>query len=255
MAQGAYTLEAKTVAPPLTLPVHFSIFTSLAPENHHVMTNADRPVPAPHSRTIVELAKMAGKTTAAFYNWENLRDISLPGFLDHALFMANSAAVNGDAEIAASAIDHILTKKPDFSFIYLGGVDETAHRCGFMSQEYLRSLHNADRAVGAIFDSLRKEQLADHYNILIQSDHGGVGNSHHQSDLETLTIPWIAIGPGITQGLLIKSNVTVLDTAPTLARLLKVAPDPGWQGRVIEEVLACPSTDAEKENPYGTAIR
>lgn len=103
--------------------------------------------------------------------------------LDHALFMANSAAVNGDAEIAASAIDHISTKKPDFSFIYLGGVDETAHRCGFMSQEYLRSLDNADRAVGAIFDSLRKEQLADHYNILIQSDHGG-------SATATIEVTW-----------------------------------------------------------------
>lgn len=239
MELGAYTMRASTVIPSLTLPVHFSMFTSLPPEEHHVLTNADRPQPAAHARSIIEVAGMAGKKTAAFYNWENLRDLSLPGFLNYALYISNGSGAGSDDVIAGSAGEHIVKMNPDLCFVYLGGVDELAHRCGFMSDEYFGGIESADRAVGVILESLERHGLHGRYNLLILSDHGGAGHSHRATatSAEILTVPWILAGPDIRQGVSIKASVTVLDTAPMLARLLKLTPDSSWQGRILEEAL------------------
>jgi choline-sulfatase len=53
-----------------------------------------------------------------------------------------------------------------------------------------------------------------------------------------MTIPWIVVGPGIRPGYEIKSSVGLLDTAPTLARLLEINPHPDWEGRCVEEIFA-----------------
>ena len=73
---------------------------------------------------------------------------------------------------------------------------------------------------------------------LLQSDHGGHERNHGTDLREDMTIPWLVAGPGIRAGHTIAADVSLLDTAPTLARLLGIAPDREWEGRCIEEVLA-----------------
>jgi arylsulfatase A-like enzyme len=52
-----------------------------------------------------------------------------------------------------------------------------------------------------------------------------------------MTIPWLAAGPGIRRGYTIDTPVSLLDTAPTIARLLGLAPDREWEGRCVEEIF------------------
>jgi arylsulfatase A-like enzyme len=54
---------------------------------------------------------------------------------------------------------------------------------------------------------------------------------------EDLTIPWFMVGPKVRSGYEIKAPVSLLDTAPTIARLLNVQPPTEWVGRAIEEAL------------------
>jgi predicted AlkP superfamily pyrophosphatase or phosphodiesterase len=235
--RGASTFAATTVIPPATLPVHFSIFSSLPPEGHGVTENGERPVPLPGVVTITERVKNDGGRTCAFFNWEPLRDLAPAGCLDHLLFMANLGECGGDLEIAAAAAAHIALTAPDFAFVYLGNADRAGHDHGFMSKGYLSAVQTADSAVGLILKTLEGHGLTACYNLVLQSDHGGVDHSHHDPLPEVVTIPWIASGPDVRAGITISSPVTVLDTAPTLARFLGIAVDESWQGKAVEEAF------------------
>ena len=52
-----------------------------------------------------------------------------------------------------------------------------------------------------------------------------------------MTIPWLAAGPNIRAGHTIAAPVSLLDTAPTLARLLGLAPHHEWEGTCVEEIF------------------
>jgi hypothetical protein len=52
-----------------------------------------------------------------------------------------------------------------------------------------------------------------------------------------LTVPWIAFGPDIKKGHVIEKNVSVLDTAPTLARLMDIHGHYAWEGSVVNEII------------------
>ncbi|MCU0587050.1 MAG: alkaline phosphatase family protein [Syntrophobacteraceae bacterium] len=234
---GVSTFSARTVMPSTTLPVHFSIFTSLPPEHHGITENLRRPVPFPGTMTITEMVKAAGGTTCMFCNWEPLRDLAPAGALDHLHFAANLHSPCGDLDIAAAASAHITAFLPDFAFVYLGSTDVAGHDHGFMSREYLRAIQKADRALGLILNRLEGHGLSDRYNLILMSDHGGIDQSHHEPVPEVLTVPWIAYGPDIRHGIAIASPVSVLDTAPTLAKLLHLREHESWRGRIVEEIL------------------
>jgi arylsulfatase A-like enzyme len=74
-------------------------------------------------------------------------------------------------------------------------------------------------------------------HIIVQSDHGGHDRGHGTEMPEDMTIPWLAAGPGIRSGHPITAQVSLLDTAPTVARLLGVTPPREWEGRVVEEIF------------------
>jgi arylsulfatase A-like enzyme len=72
---------------------------------------------------------------------------------------------------------------------------------------------------------------------LVLSDHGGSGHSHGRDAPEDTTVPWILAGPTIRSDHPISASVSVLDTAPTLARVLGIEPAALWEGRCIDEVF------------------
>jgi hypothetical protein len=84
---GAYTLEGKTVFPPVTLPVHTSIFHSVTPQRHGITTNIFVPFARPVNG-LFEQIKAAGGVSAMFYGWEQMRDVSRPGSLSWSEYMS-----------------------------------------------------------------------------------------------------------------------------------------------------------------------
>lgn len=237
MATGAWTLNARTVSPSITLPVHFSIFTSMPPSNHGIFANSSGLPPSESATGFFQWVKMMGGTTAMYYNWEFLRQLSPPGYLDSSIYLNTALTSDGDMRIAKAASDNIISLEPDFAFVYLGVLDETGHAHGYESQLYIDSLRSADQAVGYLLDELSDAGLINQYNILLQSDHGGFGHSHNDPVPEVMTIPWIMNGPDICSKEISETDITVLDTVPTLARCMGLPRHHLWQGKAIESII------------------
>ena len=234
---GTHTLNARTVTPSITLPAHFSIFTSLPPIAHNVLANTVSPNPSFTARSIIDVAKDFGKKTAAFYSWEQLRNLSGPGSLDCSHFINSGSIENIDLEVAQTAAGYLNSCCPDFCFIYLEGTDIAGHRSGFMSTEYLDAIETADTALGIILNELKKANLSDCYSIILHSDHGGINHDHTENTSEVMTVPWIAFGPEVRQKYIITDKVNIIDTAPTLAVLMDIPVHHTWHGRAISEIF------------------
>ena len=231
-ARSAWTMRASSVMPSVTLACHMSVFHSVPPMRHGVTTNIWTPMARPLPG-LFDLAKATGKRCAFLYNWEELRDLARPGSLELAYFRNTSYEPDGDDLIAAEAARVLPGGGYDFAFIYLGTVDVAGHYYGWMSDGYLAQVGTVDAALGTILDALPADTT-----YLVQSDHGGHHRNHGTDLPEDMTIPWLVAGPGIRAGHPIEAPVSLLDTAPTLARLLGIAPHQEWEGRCVEEIFA-----------------
>ncbi len=74
-------------------------------------------------------------------------------------------------------------------------------------------------------------------HLLIEADHGGHERNHGTDAPDDMTIPWLVWGDTIRQGHVIQENVSLLNTAPTVARLVGIEPADQWEGTVIEAVF------------------
>ncbi len=237
IGRGAHTFTMQSVFPPITHPAHVSIFTSIAPVTHGVLTNAGRPDPSAGAFSLLDLAKYGGKTVSGFFSWDHFTTLAAPGTFDFLVCSATAGRDDNDLIIMRHAIRHIVAEQPDFSFIYLEHTDKTGHRHGYMSPEYLKAIETADTAIGNLAAAFDQAHLHDTYHIIIQSDHGGIDFDHNRIVPEVMNVPWITAGPCIKNGHAITAPTSILDTAPTIARLLEIPPHPFWQGKVIDEAL------------------
>lgn len=238
MAEGAYTSQARAVVPSITLPCHVSMFCGVTPARHGTLSNVWN-LPHPPLPSLLDVAHAAGRSTASFYNWEELRDLSRPGSLDMAYFRSlGDPEGDSDLEIGAAAAAYLAEHAPTLAFVYLGALDEVGHRHGWMTAPYLQALEKADRALGLVRQGLLAAGLLDGTAIFVLADHAGHDLDHGAGTSLDLTIPWIACGAGIRKGHQIVAPVSLIDTAPTLACLLGLPCPPEWEGRVVEEALA-----------------
>ncbi len=237
MARGAATLTAQTVLPSITLPTHMSMFRGVPPETHGVFSNlylatAEEPVPG-----IIEVVREAKRRPAAFYTWEQLRDLSRPGALVYSAFIDiyGPHGQGSDGAIARLAAEYIAQHRPDFTFIYLGETDEIGHRYGWLSPEYLAAIARADAAIAHVLDRLEKDRLLERSAVLVTADHGGHDHGHGSDAAEDMTVPWLLAGAGVKKGYTIGGPLRIYDTAPTIAHLLGLPIPAAWQGRLVLE--------------------
>lgn len=232
IARGSATLAASSVMPSVTLPCHMSIFHSAPPARHGITTNLYIP-PARPLLGLIETLRAAGKRSAFVHNWDPLRDLCRPEQLSYSWFAEAPATIAYDDGVAAESLRLLRDEPPfDFYFIYFGGVDGSGHLYGWLSPEQLIMLERADAALGALM------QAAPEARFIVHSDHGGHERTHGTDMPEDMTIPWIAAGPGIKAGYSIERSVSLLDTAPTIAHMLGVAPPATWEGRAVEEIFS-----------------
>lgn len=234
LGSGACTFQAKTTMPTITLPCMVSMFLGTGPDRHGIATNTW--APARQIPSIVDLVHSAGRSTAAFYNWEPLRDLSMPGSLDASYFRRSYHAPQGDTEIAEGAASYLSNRSTDFAFVYLGYTDMAGHDYGWMTDSYLKAVSNADAGIGKVLDALRRAGVLEHTFLIVTSDHGGHEKTHGTNMPEDMIVPWVVSGPGVPSGVSIAHSVSIVDTAPTIAALLRLGPLEEWTGRVIREV-------------------
>jgi len=235
MNGGARTFEARTIMPSITLPCMASMLLGTGSERHGITTNTWTPIaPIP---SIIDLVHSAGKTTASFYNWEPLRDLSKPGSLDASLFRRNCGEPEGDLEIARYAAHYLSDKATSFALVYLGYTDMAGHDYGWMSDHYIEAVENADAGIGKVVNALRTAKRSKDTFSIVTSDHGGHEKTHGTALPQDMIIPWIISGPEVPAQLGITDTVNIADTAPTIAALMRIDRPDEWTGHVISEVV------------------
>lgn len=223
LEESCTCLNAQTVMPSVTLPCHMSLFHSVTPERHGILTNTYTPQVRP-VKGLCEVLSEAKKRCAAFYNWEPLRDLTRPGSLVHSVFYDETAEAGTDKKVTEAAIKYIKAEKPDFVFLYLGEADEKGHRYGWMKEAYRQAVAEAWNCIREI-----SENFGNEYAILVTADHGGHGRIHGMDIPEDMTIPLILHSISSKK----VRCASILDIAPTVTNLLDVEPDNDWEGESL----------------------
>ncbi len=222
---SAYSLTAQTVMPSVTLPCHMSLFHSVDPDRHGITTNTYIPQVRPIEGLIDRLDN-AGKKCAFFYTWEELRDLSRPDHLHTGLLINQHKQHGTDNLIPDAAIRYINAEQPDFLFLYIGETDELGgHDNGWMSEEYLKVVNNAVDCTAKLYENIPKD-----YTLILTADHGGHARAHGSDLPEDMTIPIFCAGPRFEKGREYPGG-SIKDIAPTVAKLLEVAPAKEWEGK------------------------
>lgn len=222
--KSIYTMDARTVFPSVTLPCHMSLFHSVDPWRHGITTNVYTPQVRP-VKGLCEVLRENKKRSAFFYDWEQLRDLSRPISLSFSYFCAGYEGYEkADKQLTGAAIEYIKEKSADFIFLYLGHPDAAGHDYGWMSAEYMDSVQKSWENITRVMDDLPED-----VTVIVTADHGGHERTHGTEVEEDMKIPVFATGKGIACGKL-QQNINIKDIAPTIAKLLDVAPDEEWEG-------------------------
>ncbi len=230
LKKSNFTLKGTTVMPSVTLPCHMSLFHSVEPARHGTTTNTYMPQVRP-IRGLVDVLNDSGKSCAFFYNWEQLRDLSRPGALTFSYFCRgkNLGWEKTNDMVAKAAAEYLKENETDFAFVYLAYVDAAGHKSGWMSPEYTYAIENSWKNIAYLL-----EELGDEYTVLITADHGGHDRTHGSELPEDMTIPVIVAGDWFVPGDKFET-ASILDLAPTIVKMLGVAPDEEWEGSALYE--------------------
>lgn len=223
----AYTYAASSMEPSVTFPCHFSMAHSVTPQRHGILTNSYVPQVRPVTG-IFEKVRACGGDAAMFYGWEPLRDIALPGALTFATYINAYAKESSDTVLTDEAIRITKENAPDLVFLYMVETDEKGgHDNGWMSEEYLRRIAIA-------IDNVKRmiELFGEEYSVILMADHGGHDRSHGSLMPEDMTVPLFFYGKDFKPGE-IQKQLSLLDIAPTIAKLMGIAPERDWEGAPV----------------------
>ena len=226
--QSASTLSARTVLPSVTLPCHMSLFHSVDPDRHGILSNTYVPMARPIDGLMEQLFRYE-KRCAMFYSWEQLRDLARPGILSLQVFACGKEMGPAATEyLLPHAISALTEDGPDFVFLYFGLPDEVGHDKGWMTPAYLE-------AVSSAWDGIRRvmESLPSCYTVFVTADHGGHGRDHGDDSPEDMTIPLMIRGEGFAPGSALPQDVSIKYIAPTITALLGVPANRDWEGRCL----------------------
>ena len=224
MKRAYYTLDGKTVFPSCTLPCHMSLFHSVAPQRHGITTNLYLPMARPIDGLFEQLHH-AKATCAMYYGWEPLRDVARPASLTFSEYIHAYSEESSDTALTDRALARIQMSQPDFVFLYMVETDEMGgHDNGWMSEGYLNRISIA-------LDNIRRvlEACGDEYTVIVTADHGGHDRTHGTEMPEDMTIPMFYFGKQFEAGKRF-SGGSILDIAPTIAKIMGVEPAVEWEG-------------------------
>lgn len=234
MQSSAYTLNAQTVHPSVTLISHASMLTGLCPSKHGVDWNDYLPEKGyAQGMDLFDIAHMAGLQTVMYVGKEKLRQITEPSSIDRFVYINDRDSV---------IIDRLLADFPqDFGvlFIHFPLVDDMGHVYGWLSPQQLSVAFRADEALGRLLAELAARNLRGETLIIVTADHGGHDTTHGSTMPEDMTIPWIASGPGIRPKQL-TTTVHTMDTAATAAFALGLDIPAEWDGVPVYEAFDLP---------------
>jgi predicted AlkP superfamily pyrophosphatase or phosphodiesterase len=243
MESGAYTLNAQTIFPPITLPSHSSMLVGTCPAKHIVRWNEYVPQNGYAIGTdLFDLAHAAGLRTVMVVGKEKLRQVTEPASTDYFAFVDDTDKIEDRYRIEQLAIQQ-LADGFSLMFVHFPNGDLAGHDYGWMSRKQLETYANDDESLGFILESLKGREMYEDTLIIVTSDHGGHETTHGIDVPEDRTIPWVASGPGI-HSMQLTAQVHTMDTAATAAFALGLPIPPEWDGLPVYEAYGLPPTDS-----------
>lgn len=242
-AQGAFSWQAQTVNPSVTLVSHASMLSGCQPAKHGIDWNDWQPEKGfIKTNTCFELVKKSGGGTAMFVGKEKLRHIAKPDTLDKFEWVKGSAET-----IAIAAAVYFKTNQPALMFVHFQDPDAAGHGFGWGSLPYLTAIKNCDQGIGILRIGVERAGLASRTLFIITADHGGHQRTHGTKDVRDMTIPWIAYSPGNVVAGEIQGSISTCDTAATAVYALGLKVDPQWDGKAVEEIFTSNKTTAQTQ--------
>ncbi|HLO17430.1 MAG TPA: alkaline phosphatase family protein, partial [Anaerolineales bacterium] len=218
----------------ITLVAHASMLTGMCPSKHGVDWNDYLPERGYAQGTdLFDIAHAAGLQTDMYVGKKKLIQITEPSSLDNFVF------VNDRETILMKRLVKEFPQNFGVLFIHFATADGMGHSYGWLSQQQLNFLARDDQVLGQLLDELDARNLRNDTLIIVTSDHGGHDSTHGSNSAEDMTIPWIAVGPGI-QPKQLTGPVHITDTAATAAFALGLAIPPEWDGVPVYEAFGLP---------------
>jgi predicted AlkP superfamily pyrophosphatase or phosphodiesterase len=234
MQSSAFTLEAQTVMPSVTLVSHASMLVGVCPAKHGVNWNDYIPnLGYAVGTDLFDIAHAAGLRTYIYAGKEKLRQVTEPSSLDQFVYVNDRDLV---------LMERLIAEFPqDFGvlFIHLALTDGMGHVYGWLSPEQLSVIRRADEALGLFLAALDARGLRSETLLILSADHGGHDTTHGSSLPEDMTIPWVASGAGV-QPKALTSPVHTMDTAATAAFALGLPIPAEWDGVPVYEAFGQP---------------
>lgn len=230
---GAYSPSAKAVLPSVTLVNHASMLGGMHPRKHGVTWNVRDPkagkVKGP---TLFTAAHNAGLTSMMVVGKAKLDHLVLPDSVDQYYHPGYT-----DRQVINKALQIIDAGLPDILFIHLPDVDSAGHLTGWMLPGQILAIELTDSLIGKLVTALETEDYLENTLLIITADHGGEDFAHGTASPEDTTIPWLAVGPGLQAGVVLKSDIVVYDTAATILYALDLPIPEVWDGKPVVEIF------------------
>ena len=140
-----------------------------------------------------------------------------------------------DRSLAAEGRRVVEEEDPDLLVLQLLAADQLGHVRGVRSPEYLEQLAETDRHVGEFLDFLEERGRLEGATVILMADHGqgrGIGG-HGHLDWGERPVPFVVWGKGAVPGAISHEPRSVLDLAPTIARLLGIPQPEAARGRPL----------------------
>lgn len=235
--QGAYSSVAQAVLPSVTLVNHASMLGGMSPAKHGIFWNSNDPdLGKINGPTLFSLVHEAGLSTAMVVGKPKLQHLVLPNSVDNYIYAGFT-----DRQVVNKAVAVIETGMPHLLFIHLPDVDSAGHALGWMSLGQRLALSLTDSLIGEIVATLERQGYLNQTLLIITADHGGSGFKHGSDSAEDMTIPWLAIGPGVPAGVILQDEIITYDTAATTLHAFGLPIPEKWDGRPVLEIFPQPS--------------
>lgn len=247
MAEGALSLDTRVVMPSVTLPNWTSHLTGSGPEQHGVVDNgwqiskftlpAIETDSAGYYPSVFKVLKenLPQVKTAFYYNWINLFYPYNKQYLDEVSYLEEDAYLP-NYEKALSFLKANQTD-PTLVFLYSVHTDHAGHTHKWMSPEYIRSIEEADVAIGRLLEQMKQEGLYKEAHFMFLTDHGGIEYGHGGVSTDEMIVPWGISGLGIKKGFKITEANNTVNTAATILHLFKVKKPFAWTGEIPTSIF------------------
>jgi hypothetical protein len=264
---GSFTWSASGARGNQRLPTMASLITGLPVEKHGIDWDAfDFARGYPRPPTVFDYLDLSGgKDSAIFFMDESLYQLAKPEpYTDYQICGSLRPECNTTMILkyirdyfrkatSGHGYGHAILSLPHFLVLHLPQPAAAAQVNGWHSPAYKESLREVDRAMAAVLDVYKDLGLLNKTAVIVTALSGAAPGTKRSAggdqagpvpgangDSSTSAVPWIAWGPGIKGGHLIKQPVSILDTGATVMRTLNLETYTEWDSRPIEEIFRSP---------------